>query len=239
VTSYAIGAEIAVGGWEQTPSGDLAYKDIAEIDLVDEAELEKNVAYTGRIKLDMPLLIPNVYFMYTPMSFEGEGTKSQSFDFGGVTYEANAKFESKLVLNHADLALYYELPFISTATLGVLNAEVGLNVRYLDFSYDVKGTELSTGLSREESVGASVYIPMVYAGVQLEPTDSVALEVEYRGISLSNNRYDDIIARLKVKPFGPLFVAAGYRQQTMFIDEDDAEVDMSFKGPFLEAGLQF
>ncbi len=124
----------------------------------------------------------------------------------------------------------------------MLNAEVGLNVRYIDLSVDLKGTCATapcTGLSRTESESATIYVPMVYAGVQLSPTDSVALEAEYRGLAFNGDNYTDFIGRLKVKPFGPVFIAAGYRQEQIEVDESDVEIDMEFKGPFLEAGVGF
>jgi outer membrane protein len=234
-SSYAIGLEVGVGGWEQEPTGDASYQGGDSIDVMDDADLGKETQYFGRVKVDMPLVIPNIYLMHTPMSFSGEGKIGSGFDFGDTHYDA--KFDTTLDLDHTDLALYYELPFVETATLGVLNVDLGLNVRYVDMNIEVKGS--AAGVTKKESQSAQVYIPMVYAGVQLMPTDSVAIEAEYRGISVTNDSYTDLIARVKVKPFGPLFIAAGYRQQSVDIDEKDVELDMDFKGPFLEAGLQF
>jgi len=239
VSSYAIGFEVGLGAWEQGPSGDVSYKGGDDVDVADDADLEKELRYYGRAKIDMPLVVPNIYLMHTPMSFSGEGKISQNFEFGGTTYEANESFDTDLTLDHTDLALYYGLPFVETATLGVLNIDLGLNVKYVDLSVEVKGTDETTGLSKKESQSAQVYIPMLYAGVQIKPTDSVAVEAEYRGISAGGDSYTDVIARLKVKPFGPVFIAAGYRQQTVDIDQKDVELNTSFKGPFLEAGVQF
>jgi len=40
-------------------------------------------------------------------------------------------------------------------------------------------------------------------------------------------------------PFGPLYVAAGYRYDNINIDYQDVEVDAEFEGPFAEIGLEF
>ena len=66
----------------------------------------------------MPLLIPNIYLMATPMEFEATGSKSVNFTFGDRTFTGNTNFTSSLQLDHYDIAFYYGLPFVKTATLG-------------------------------------------------------------------------------------------------------------------------
>ena len=83
----------------------------------------------ARAKVELPLILPNIYLMYTPMSFDGTGSKNVTFTYGNQTFNANAPIQSKLTLDHIDLALFYPVPLLKTATLGKLNAELGLNVR--------------------------------------------------------------------------------------------------------------
>ena len=80
---------------------------------------------------------------------------------------------------------------------------------------------------------------MIYGGVQIEPFDWIALDLEGRGIDYKNNHYVSLAARLKVMPFGPLFVAGGYRYDNVNIDYQDVDVDADFKGFFAEAGFNF
>jgi hypothetical protein len=37
-------------------------------------------------------------------------------------------------MDHYDVALYYSIPFLKTATLGIFNIEAGLNARIFDLS---------------------------------------------------------------------------------------------------------
>lgn len=79
VTSHSIGLEFAVGGWNCNPSGDLSYEKNSSDDNLD---LEKDLNYddetdlTGRVKIDMPLLFPNIYLMATPMEYDETGQKN-------------------------------------------------------------------------------------------------------------------------------------------------------------------
>ncbi|MCK4911886.1 MAG: TIGR04219 family outer membrane beta-barrel protein [Thermodesulfovibrionales bacterium] len=228
--SWAIGVEGAVGMWKQTPSGQLQYEgdmlDIGEDLGVNDDELRM----TARLKLDMPGPIPNVYLMATKMDFSGAST--QDFTYGSYDYTLNTTTD--LVLDHYDIALYYGVPFLSTLSADKLNLEAGLNIRMLDLSAKIEDTD-----NHMEEQSLTVAIPMIYAGLQIRPTDEFSFEFEGRGISYSGNNYYDAIARVKIKPMGPVFIAGGYRYESIKVDEDDIFVDMVFEGPFVEAGFEF
>ncbi len=228
--SFALGLEVGVGGWMQMQSGEIGYKPVSPTDSVDLGTNTKYQPY-GRIKIDMPLFFPNIYVMATPMNFDGSGNKT--FKFGD--YAFTGAYESKLKLDHYDLALYYSIPFLKTATLDVLNIEVGINARVIDFKAQVK--ELSTGTSVSESL--TIPLPMAYLGAQVKPIKALSLEAEGRGIAYSSNHYFDVIGRAKVTVYGPLFVAAGYRYEKIKIDQNDVKADAQCNGPFMELGLSF
>lgn len=232
--SFAIGFEVAVGGWEQSPSGKLAYQSILaadSIDLESEAGYGEESRVFGRVNIDLPVL-PNVYFMGTPMEFEGDGIKT--FSFGGTSIDG--AFYSKVKLDHYDLALYYGVPFTGLATLGTVGIDLGINVRQMNIDMVVRET---TGLLEADSVDETIYIPMGFLAIQIEPTDSLAIETEFRGIAYSGSHYYDIIARLKYRFAGLAFVAAGWRHEDIEIDEEDILATVKISGPFMEAGLQF
>ena len=234
---YGLGLELAVGGWQQNPKGDLSYDSIDidnTIDLEQDLDYEKENRISGRLKLCLPV-IPNIYLMATPMEFDEAGIKSVDFTFGDQSFQADIDFESKLILNHIDVALFYALPFIPTATNKVLNIEIGLNTRIIDFKVEIEQPE--TGL--EESEEYTVPIPMAYLAAQIIPFERIALEAEARGLTYSSNHIYSLIGRLKLKLFGPLFIAGGYRYDKIEIDEEDVEVDVCLSGPFVETGFQF
>jgi outer membrane protein len=236
--STAYGFEVAVGYWQQSPSGEIGYKaDSSDdiLDIEDDLDYGTEERFFGRLKVELPLFLPNIYLIATPMEFDGEGSVDGSFKFGDETFAGNIPFDSKVRMDHYDITLYYNLPFIKKATLEKLNIELGLDVRILDLEADID--QDLTGIS--ESYSVTVAVPMIYAGLQIRPAKWLSIEGEGRGIAYSGNHYYDFIARAKIIPFGPLFIAGGYRSENFKVDESDFEAEIIVAGPFVEAGLEF
>lgn len=236
VTSHAIGFEAAIGGWNQSPQGDLSYGLVTgddSIDLEKDLKYDDYIGFTGRLKIDMPLIWPNIYLMATSTKFDGKGSKSVDFNFGGTTFSSDLDFNSEVTLNHYDVALYYGVPFISTASLGMFNVDAGINVRVYDFQ-----AKINQGIS-EETESFTLPVPMLFLAAQVKPIDMFAVEAEARVISYNENQVYSLIGRLKVKVFGPLFAAGGYRYDKIKFDTEDVEADITLSGPFVEAGFAF
>jgi outer membrane protein len=237
-TSYGFEIEIAGGAWNQSPSGNMSFDPSTnddDLDLEDDLNYDDKWQPFGRLIIGMPAIIPNIYLMYTPMKWDETGSKDVSFKFGDEIFDADTPFDSELKLNHFDVGLFYGLPFIKTATSKILNIDLGLNFRLLDVK--AKIDQADTGIKESESY--FLPLPMIYTGMQIEPFKYVALEFEGRGIGWKSNYYVSLIARLKARPYGPFFVAGGYRYDTVKIDYEDIDIDTEFQGPFAEAGLEF
>lgn len=230
--SAFLGLEAGVGSWKQSPSGTLSYKPVLATDTLD---LKNDLNFSDksrvfvRVKAELPLVLPNLYFMATPMSFEGTG--SRTVNYGGQTFSGS--YNTKLKLDHYDLAIYYPIPALKTVTLGKLNIELGLNARQINY----EGTLSSGATSASKSL--TIYVPMIYAGVQVKPVSALSIEAEGRGITYGSNHYYDFIGRIKVLPIGPLFIAGGYRSEQIKFDQSDVKADVKFSGPFVEAGVSF
>lgn len=239
-TAYAWGVEIAGGAWYQKPTGNISFnKTLVEDDLDLERDLNFKDQWQpiGRLIIDTPLFFPNIYLAYTPINWDAAGSKSVNFKFGDKEFQADVAFDSELEINEFDVGLFWSLPFINTATADVLNVDLGLDVKLLD----VKAAINQKNLNLSESVSYFLPLPMLYTGIQIKPLKSIALEFEGRGIAYNSNYYVSLIGRLKVKPkfSGPVFVAGGYRYDTVKIDYKDLDINTEFNGPFVEAGLAF
>ncbi len=233
--AFSLGLEGAVGVWNQNPSGYLSYKGDS-ISVEDELRYDTENRFIGRLKVDMPLFLPNIYFMYTPIRYKEDGHKDIDFKFGNVTFRANVPFHSEAKLDHYDVALYYGLPFVNTATLGRVNIDVGLNVRVIDFYAKIEQKNLDLYQKKE----ATIPIPMLYVGIQLKPVKFFHIEAECRGVAYQGSSYFDVIGRVKIYPLGKLFFAsAGYRIQDINIDYADIDSEVKFRGPFAEIGFTF
>jgi len=237
-TSLGFGIEFSLGAWYEQPNGTLSYDDSSD---ADDLSLQSDLGYgdkwqpTGRLKIDMPSIIPNIYFMYTPMKWNETGSTNTNFTFGDETFQANVDFKSELKMNHLDFALFYGLPGVQTATADVLNIDLGLDFRLMDFKAEIN--QQDTGLKASQSY--FLPIPMIYGAMQIEPVNWIALDLEGRAVAYDSNHYLSLIGRLKVMPFGPLFVAGGYRYDNFKIDYKDVDVDANFRGPIAEIGFDF
>lgn len=237
-TVLAWGIEFSLGAWYQRPRGVISYDKTTN---VDDLDLEDDLGYddkwkpSARLKIDMPLVIPNVYLMYTPMKWDETGRKNVDFSFGGENFSGNVDFDSELKMNHLDAALYYGIPGVRAATGNILNIDLGLNFRLLDFRAELEQDDIG----EKESESYFLPIPMLFGATQIKPINWIALDLEGRGIAYKENHYVSLIARLKILPFGPLFVAGGYRYDSVKIDYQDVDVDAEFRGPFAEVGIDF
>ncbi len=228
-----VNVEVGLGGVQYMPEGNLGYKGIV-LDVKSDLGYEKINRFTGRVKVDLPI-IPSIYLQANPISFEGTGSKNISFQYGDRTFTANVPFTSSLMLDNYDLALYYSIPFLKTVTNEVLNVELGLNARYINFKSEIK--QPLTGLS--ESKSQAIGVPMGYLGLHISPIDFLKLETELRGVGYGGNRYVDFAARLKFIFLKLGFVAGGYKYQNIVIDQNDIKSDLRFSGPMVEAGVEF
>ncbi|MFO7931519.1 MAG: TIGR04219 family outer membrane beta-barrel protein [Desulfosalsimonas sp.] len=228
-----VDVEGAVGGWQASPSGDLAYKG-HDLDLEDDLGYDDETDFTARLKIGMPLVIPNIYLMATPLEYEERSTRDVKFDFGGKEFEAKEEFKSRLTLDHYDIGLFYNVPLLRGFTLNTLNLEAGLNARIIDAEAVIE--QESTG---REKKSETIPVPMIYLGLGVQPFDRLGLEAEVRGISYSDYEVLSLIGRLKVDAVGPVFVSGGYRYDAYDIEDDDLEIDLDFSGPFLETGVDF
>lgn len=240
--SFALGIEAGAGYWGHTPSGTLAYKpasDADRLDINDDLDYDKKYSPFARVKIELPLTLPNIYLMATSMKFDETGSKDADFTFGDITVNGRQSFETMLKLDHYDVALYYPVPLLKTASLGTLNLELGINARIIDLEAEVSGSQTVTGTLVKESKKLTIPVPMVYAGVHITPFDKFSIEAEGRGIAYNSNHYYDLIGRLKIRPVWLLFIAGGYRHEDIKIDVSDVEATLKFSGPFVEAGLEF
>ncbi len=230
--SGAVGLEAAIGLSYQDFQGGLAYKGDS-LDLNNDLRFNRAAQFFGRVKIDMPLIIPNLYLMATPLHFDGTATDNLSFKFGDQTFNAGIPFSSTLKLDHYDLALYYGLPFVKQATLGLINIEAGLNIRLFDLKTEI------TQMAKSESKSFNLLVPMAYLGFQVKPTSSFSLEGEFRGIAYNGDHYYDLIGRVKYYFVKLAFVSVGYRHEEISMDQSDIKLNVRFSGPQVEVGFQF
>lgn len=237
--SYAIGFDISVGGMEQKPSGVIQYPvpDGDVISVRDTLGLGKETRAFVRLKLEHPIpLIPNLYAQYVPMRFSGSGNINKNIRYGDRTFSANANISSKVELDRFDLGLYGNV-----FSNPLIDPEVGLNLRVINFKGSITGQDAQTGQTVTESETATIPIPMLYAGLGINiPKVPVSLRGEIRGISYSKAKYYDWSLEARVKPIRPFYVAGGYRYEKLKIEDiSDIYTNLTVKGLFFVVGAEF
>lgn len=245
---FLIDFEASIGATQQKPRGYVSYEAESENDRIDvknDANLGDKTKPWAKFKLEHPIpLIPNIKLAYMPMKFDGSGNVTRTIKWGDNRYDLNAGFNLSVKLDRVDTTLYYNLPFVKTATAGKLDAEFGLNVRTIMFDGKLSGTTTG-GDSVTESKSITLPIPMGHLAVEVRPINQVSLVGELNYIGYSKNTYYDYVAGLRLNSHGLLrtplkpFVEVGYRYEKLKIDEQDVKTDLKVKGLYGLVGVRF
>jgi outer membrane protein len=242
----SIDFEISVGAIQQKPSGYVSYKPASDIvdriDLKNDARIGDKTQPWARLKFEHPIpIIPNIKLAYMPVKFEGGGTLTQNIKWGNFTFALNTDYNLSVKLDRVDATLYYNLPFIKTATAGKLDIELGLNVRTIMFEGKLQGT-VTGGVAVSESASITLPIPMGHLASEIRPINQLSLLGEFNYIGYGKNAYYDYRAGLRLSPVrAPLkpFVEIGYRHEKLKLDVEDVKTDINIKGPYALVGIRF
>jgi outer membrane protein len=242
--------EASIGAIQQKPSGYVSYKPASDIldriDLKNDARLEDKTKPWVKLKLEHSIpVIPNIKLAYMPMKFDGGGNVARPVKWGDSTYDLNAGFNLSVKLDRVDTTLYYNFPFIKTATAGKLDVEFGLNVRTIMFDAKLSGIEKETGRSISESKAITLPVPMGHLAAEIRPINQVSLVGELDYIGYSKNTYYDYAVGLRLNSHGLVrttlkpFVEVGYRHEKLKIDVQDVKADLNIKGLYGLVGVRF
>lgn len=234
-TAYAIGFDISVGAYRQTPSGELKYKgDVIDVDR--ELGLRKDTGAFARLKFEPPIfLLPNIYIQHLPTKFDGQRVLTRSIRYGDTTYQVNTDISSSFKINRYDIGLYKNLPIAD-----VLDPEIGINARIIEAEAKVSGTTGSNTVT--ESKTLNIVVPMLYVGLGVRlPTIPVSARGELRALEVSEIKvkYYDLSAELRVKPVKPVYAGIGYRWENLKHDSNDLYINLKASGPFAVVGFEF
>lgn len=246
----AMELEFSVGAVQQKPSGYVSYKPITDtdkIDLKNDAHISDKTKPWVRLKVEHPLpLLPNVKLSYMPMKFDGNGTLTRDIKWGNYTFKANADYNLSVKLDRLDTTLYFNAPLVKTLSNGVLDIELGLNIRTVFFDGKLNGTDKTTGQKVSESKSITLPVPMLHLATEIKPIPYFSAVGSVNYISYNKDTYYDYTAGARLYaanliPTGVLkpFIEAGYRYEKLKIDEKDVKTDIKIKGGYALVGLAF
>ncbi len=225
-----IGGEISLGMFGHAPSGTASYLHTASVDLEKDLywDTEQDIMLKAYIEHPVPL-VPNVKAAYSTLSHKGQG---QVYEFSwGDIIDISGDIDNTFDLKMYDLTLYYEL------LDNMVEADVGLTLRYLDGNINVTVTPFSMAPihATYEAVDFSAAAPMLYGKVRANiPATDISLQAEGNVVSYDDTTFFDYeISARYTFAFG-LGLEAGYR--FVHLDssdlEDGLDIDVDFKGAF-------
>lgn len=233
--------EIGGGVWNASPSGQITYGKTTptEIDFADDLKLDdtSNGYFYLRFDHFVPI-IPNVRLEQQNYTTTGEGSVTATFGTASIT----GATDTDVTLNQQDIILYWGIPGVNALTAGVLDIELGIDVKTID------GELTLTSATGTDTVDFSVPVPMGYAAVLVDiPFIPVGLEVSSKMIGVGDSKIQDTKAKIDVAlplpiPLVELAIEAGMKQQTIQIADDLVDdLDMKFEtsGIFFGANVKF
>ena len=171
------------------------------------------------------------------LDIEGSETLSRSFRFDDFTFTGDAETDSTLEMDMVDSVLYYEL------LDNVVSLDLGLNVKFVDGSVELRGTteEAGTSVITSERVDFTAPLPLLYGAASVDlPLAGLSAQAEISGLTYGGHKaFDALLSAHYTFAFG-LGLELGYR--TMVIDLDDVEdvsVDVDISGLFAGAYFDF
>jgi outer membrane protein len=215
-----IGGELNLGYYNHSPSGIATYKDDTA-NIEDDLKWKESGDIFIKAYLEHPVpIIPNIKLGYTGFSHEGEGSV-KAFYWGDIV-SFNGDIDSKLALDIYDVTLYYEI-FDNW-----INFDVGLNIKYIDGTIDVKT------LTDDEHKSFQAPIPMLYAKGRVDlPATDISFQVEGNYISYDSNTLYDVEVGARYTFALGFGVEAGYKSFKMKIDDiDNLTMDADFDGVY-------
>lgn len=234
VRADLVGVEVGAGGVTYTAWGSVTYNG-TKLDMRNTLGLTNQSQYLARVRVELPLILPNLYFEALPLSWEKTLTQNQNFVFGDRTFSANVPYTTSFKFNSYDAALFYGIPFLGTATNDIVRVNWGLNFRFLEMKADINQSDL--GIHVEKKL--NLVIPMGFLAARVRPVDSFAVEAEFRGIGYGTQRYLDAALRAKYFFLKCGFASVGYRYQDLQVDSSGVRSQIFFGGPSFELGVDF
>jgi len=187
------------------------------------------------------IFLPDLEFGYTHINSNGETVLRANITWGGVTYAANGKVYSQVMLKTG-----HALAFWSPIDNRLVNVRVGVEARWLNLNIPVSGkaeqtTPIQKFFETHTSSGNVAWLPMAHFGVILHATRG--LDFLFRGayIQYAKSYFFDLRTGLAYRFGSGLQLSAGWRRLRLKFNDSRFTVNgnMVFKGAYAGIGYRF
>ncbi len=232
-------AQVGAGAWMTKTSGSTNYEG-GNINLENDLGINdsSNTYFYADFNHFIPL-VPNIRI--ERQELKTNESKSTNVTFGGTNF-SSANTNTDLDLTQNDLILYWGIPGINIATLGMLNIDIGIDIKQYEGSIELSNT------SSREKADLDFIVPMGYLAAQFKApfipaTISASTKMSsYEGSELSDSM---IMASIDLPIPLPLIdfrLDVGYKIQKYDLSEDltdNISTDITNKGMILGLSAKF
>jgi outer membrane protein len=233
-----VDVEIGGGIWSPSLSGDVRYDGTTQgskVDFEDDLDLEADNGVYAYVRIDhfVPFL-PNV--RVEMQNYSADGAKVKNVKFGDKTF--SGKVNTDITLNQKDFIFYWGIPGLNALSAGIIDIELGVDVKQFDGEIKLKDT------TKEESVSFNTPIPMLYGAVLIDiPVIPVGLEASIKqlGNVVSEKKIKVDVTFLNLVAI-KMAAEVGYKEQNIDIDDsivDDLNLKLDNKGLFYGLNVKF
>ena len=233
VSADTLRVEAGGGAWTQKPTGTVSYMTSDQSGSDSSTEKENTLGYAWiYLKHPVPVL-PNIRLEYSSVKYEGDVAVEVTNPVTFAT-DSTSTFDAKAY----DAILYYNI-LDNTAWLTL---DLGLDVKILDYKYDVAPTLGYNGYSKS----GTLVVPLAYLRVRAEvPGTGIGFEGLGSYITYDGATFYDARAKIDwTMEFVPVVqpgIEVGYRIMKANYDKDGSELkaDVDFSGVYVGAMLRF
>lgn len=226
--AFALGPvdlELEAVGWQSSISGETRSGSTV-IDLKNDLGLDDKslIFIRGRAHITF---LGNLYVGATPLKYDATSTLSRTITYENKIFPASTSVTTTLDLKTYDLGWTFS-PF----NIGILEAELGANIKFIDGNITIKNN------IQTAQADFSAPVPMLKAVLRASGP-FVSAEVDGMAIAYADNHLYDATAQVKLNPLPFVYVAGGYRFIDVELTDGDRIASMKNKGPFLGIGVDF
>ncbi|NPA52378.1 MAG: hypothetical protein GXO22_05745 [Aquificae bacterium] len=234
--AFSYESELSIDYWTPIPDGYLK-KDGTKIGLKSMLKLSTAKDFGGKLlfKEKESSNLPNIVFMYTPISFEGQGTADNPFSYGDITVNSGEDFEALVEYTSYDLGFLWDIGHLREKTEDRLDFRAGFSIRYIERSLKIKtGTAQTTENHKDLKPMLDLEAEVEVLPVHQELRAEIILEAQ---IYTNGNEYlFDIIDSIRMN-YKNLFAEFGYREEKYKMADGMKKVSAS--GIFWSLGIHF
>ncbi len=234
--AFSYESEFSIDYWTPIPHGYIK-KGNTKVALKETLKLATAKDFGGKIlfKEKESSNLPNIVFMYTPISFEGKDTANRTFSFRDITVNSGEEFEATIEYTSYDLGFLWDVGHLREKTEDRLDFRAGFSIRYIERRLKIQTdtdqtTENHKDLKPMLDLEAEVEVLPVHQELRAE----IILEAQ---VYTNGNEYIfDIIDSIRMN-YKNLFAEFGYRAEKYKMADDMKKVSAS--GVFWSLGIHF